>query len=43
MMSYIEEIITVFNKENPKGQATKSILAPNNIFMVNKDCKKLDQ
>ena len=43
MFSYIEYILTAFNKADPKGKGTKSSTAPNNIFVVNKDCKKLDQ
>ena len=43
MFSYIEEIITAFYKANSKGEVTKSSNAPNNIFVVNKDCKKLYQ
>ena len=43
MFSYIEDILTAFDKEYPKGNGTKSSTTPNNIFVVNKDCKKLDQ
>ena len=43
MLSYIEEIITAFDKSYPKGKGTKSSSAPNNIFVVNEGCKKLDQ
>ena len=43
MFSYIEEILTAFDKEDPKGKVAKSSSAPNNIFVVNEDCRKLDK
>ena len=43
MMSYIEEIVTGFDKAYQKGKGTKSSDAPKNIFVLNEDCKKLDQ
>ena len=43
MLSYIEEIITASDKEDPKGKATKSSASPNNLSVVNKDYKKLYQ
>ena len=43
ILSYIEEIITASDKEDPKGKTTKSSASPNNIPVVNKDCKKLYQ
>ena len=43
MLSYIEYIITAFKNAYSKWKGTKSSAAPNNIFVVNKDCKKLDQ
>ena len=43
VLSYIEEIITTFNNSDPKGKGKKSSAAPNNLFVLNKDCKKLDQ
>ena len=43
MISYIEDIINTFNKLDPKGKVPKSSAAPNNIFVVNEDCKKLYQ
>ena len=43
MLSYIEEIITASDKEDPKGKATKSSAYPNNLSVVKKDCKKLYQ
>ena len=41
MISYIKVILAEFDKEELKGNGTKSISAPNNIFVVNKDRKKL--
>ena len=43
MFSYIEDILTAFNKADTKDKGMKSSAAPNNIFVVNKDCKKLYQ
>ena len=43
MLSYNEEIIAAFNREYSKGKGKKSSDAPNNIFVINEDCKKLDQ
>ena len=43
MMSYIEDIITAFDKADLKRKGTKSSDAPNKLFMINQDCKKLDQ
>ena len=43
MMSYIAEIITAFDKAYPKGKGTKSSADPKNIFVINEDCKKMDQ
>ena len=43
MLSYIEEIINAFDKAYSKGECTKSSVTPNNIFVVNEDCKKMDQ
>ena len=43
MLSYIEEIITDFDKAYPKGKVTKSSAAPNNIFVENEYYKKMDQ
>ena len=42
MLSYIEEIITTFDNVDQKGKGKKSIAASNNLFVINKDCKKLD-
>jgi hypothetical protein len=41
MFDYIDEIINAFDKGELKGGGTKSSAAPDDIFKVNKDCKKL--
>ena len=41
IFSYIEDIITAFDKADPKGKGKKSSAATNTIFAVNKYCKKL--
>jgi hypothetical protein len=41
MLDYVEEILTAFNKAEPKGAGTKSSAAPENLFIVNEDCEKL--
>ena len=43
MLSYIEEIITPFDKADSKGKGMKSSAALNNLFVVNEYCKKMDQ
>ena len=43
IFSCIEEILTALEKADPNGKGTKSSDAPNNIFVVNKECKKMDQ
>ena len=42
MFDYIEEILTAFNKAEPKGAGTKSSAAPDNLFKINEDCEKLN-
>ncbi len=41
MLDYVSKIIKAFDKKEPKGGGTKSSAAPDNLFKVNKDCKKL--
>ena len=43
VLSYIEDILSSFDKAEPKNKGNNSSAAPNNIFVVNEDCKKLDQ
>jgi hypothetical protein len=40
MFKYIDEIIDAFDKE-PKGGGTKPSAAPDDLFKVDEDCKKL--
>jgi hypothetical protein len=41
MYDYIDKIINAFDKAEPKGGGTKSSTAPDDLFKVNEDCKKL--
>jgi hypothetical protein len=41
MFDYINEIINAFDKAEPKGVGTKSSAAPDDLFKVNEDRKKL--
>ena len=41
MYDYIEEILTAFDKAEPKCAGTKTSAAPDNLFKVNEDCEKL--
>ena len=41
MFDCVEEILTAFDKAEPKGGGTKSDAAPDNLFKVNEDCEKL--
>ena len=43
MISYIEEIPAAFDKLDPKWYGKNTSATPNNLFVVNKDCKKLNQ
>jgi hypothetical protein len=43
MFDYIDEILTAFDKAEPKGGGTKSSAAPDNLFTVNEDCEKISQ
>ena len=43
MFSYIDDILSTFDTEDPNLKVMKSIAAPNNLFLVNKDCKKFHQ
>jgi hypothetical protein len=42
MFSYVAEILTAFNKADPKGGGTKTSAAPADLFKIDKDCEKLD-
>jgi hypothetical protein len=41
MFDYVNEILTAFDKAEPKGAGTKSSAAPANLFTVDEDCEKL--
>ena len=41
MLDYVKEILTAFDKAEPKGAGTKSSAAPNNFFTVKEDCEKV--
>ena len=41
MFNYVNEILTAFDKADPKGSGTKNSAAPDNLFKVDEDCKKL--
>jgi hypothetical protein len=43
MFEYVDEIITAFDKAEPKGGGTKSGTAPESLFKVNKSYEKLKQ
>jgi hypothetical protein len=42
MFEYIMEIIAAYDKADPKGSGTKTSAAPENLFKIDDDCKKLD-
>jgi hypothetical protein len=41
MFDYVEEILTAFEKADPKGGGTKSSAASENLFKIDEDCEKL--
>jgi hypothetical protein len=43
MLEYVNEILAAFDKEEPKGGDTKTSVAPDSLFKVNKDCNKFAQ
>jgi hypothetical protein len=43
MFDYADEIITAFDKAEPKGDGTKSSAAPDSLFKIGKSCKKFKQ
>jgi hypothetical protein len=43
MFDYVDEIITAFDKAEPKGGGTKTSTAPDSLFKVDGNCKKLKQ
>jgi hypothetical protein len=43
MFDYVNEILTAFDKAEPKGGGTKTSAAPDSIFKVDENCEKLKQ
>ena len=43
MFSYLEEILTTFENVDLKGKGKNSSAYPNNLFVINEECKKLYQ
>jgi hypothetical protein len=43
MFDYVDEILTAFDKAEPKGGGTKTSAAPESIFKVDENCEKLKQ
>jgi hypothetical protein len=41
MFDYIDEILTAFDKEEPKGRGTNTSAAPDSLFKVDESCAKL--
>jgi hypothetical protein len=41
MFDYVDEIITAFDKAEPKGGGTKTSAAPDSLFKVDASCEKL--
>ncbi len=41
MFDYIDEILTAFDKAEPKSAGIKTTAAPDDLFKVDKDCEKL--
>jgi hypothetical protein len=43
MFDYVDEILTAFDKAEPKGGGTKKNAAPDSLFNVDENCVKLAQ
>jgi hypothetical protein len=43
MFDYVDEIITAFDKAEPKGGGKKSSVAPNSLFKLDESCENLKQ
>jgi Zn-finger protein len=41
MINYVDEILTAFDKADPKGGGTKTSAAFENLFRIDEDCEKL--
>ena len=43
MIDFLEKVLIAFKKAEPKGGGTKTSAAPEILFKVDEDCKKLPQ
>jgi hypothetical protein len=43
MFNYVDEILTAFDKAEPKDVVTKTSAAPDSLFKVDENCEKLKQ
>jgi hypothetical protein len=43
VFDYVDEILTAFDKAEPKGGGTKTSTAPESLFKVDENCEKLKQ
>ena len=43
MIDFLDEVLTDFDKAEPKGGGTKTIAVPENLFKVDEDFEKLPQ
>jgi hypothetical protein len=43
MFDYVDEILTAFDKAEPKGGGTKTSAASDSLFKVDENCEKLKQ
>ena len=43
MIDFLDELLTAFEKAEPKGGGTKTSAAPENLFKVDEYCEKLPQ
>jgi hypothetical protein len=43
MFDYVDEILTAFDKAEPKCGGTKTSAAPDSLFKVDENCEKLKQ
>jgi hypothetical protein len=43
MFDYVDEILTAFDKAEPKGGGTKTSAAPDSLLEVDENCEKLKQ
>ena len=41
MINFLDKFLIALDTEEPKGGSTKTSAAPDNLFKIDKDCKKL--